>query len=116
MTTNITTLDRLGYREIGMLADLLKAYADNPNDCGLGDGVNWEYNPNYDNILLIDEDYNVAMMNDENKLAKWYACGECGHEGFHDTFTNLPEHPTLDGVVSPETDELCPECSQIAEL
>ena len=93
---NTQDLSKLGYREIDQLGDLLKAYADNPNDCGLGDGVKWEYNPNSDNLFLVDEDYNVAMMTDpyakpqKQLLAKWYSCPNCGHEGFKEDMKNDP--------------------------
>jgi hypothetical protein len=80
---NTQDLSKLGYREIDQLADLLKAYANNPNDCGLNDGVKWEYNPHSDCIFLTDEDCNVAMINPENgELEKFYKCPNCGNEGF----------------------------------
>lgn len=82
---NTDKLDKLGYREIGQLADLLNLYADqkwNSQADELGEGVNWEYNPNSDNIFLVDSDYNVAMENSEGKLENWLNCSNCGAEGF----------------------------------
>jgi len=73
-------LSKLGYREVYILADLLKEYA--KGDCDfLGDNVTWEYNPHSDNLFLIDEEYNVAMMNGD-KLEQWHNCPNCGAEGF----------------------------------
>jgi hypothetical protein len=86
---NTNDLSKLGYREIDQLADLLKAYANNPDDCGLNDGVTWEYNPNSDNLFLVDEDFNIAMFNpnsEKDGLEKFYNCPNCGHEGFKDDF------------------------------
>ena len=82
---NTQDLSKLGYREIDLLADLLKAYSDaewNSKDDELGDEVKWEYNPNSDNLFLVDEYYRVAMINDDGKLENWLNCGNCGKEGF----------------------------------
>lgn len=84
---NTNDLSKLRYREIDMLADLLKAYAN--NSTVLGDGVNWEFNPNSGNVFLVDEDYRVAMLNDDNKLAEWFSCPNCGHEGFQDDYGDV---------------------------
>jgi len=88
---NIQDLSRLGFREISQLADLLKLYAENGSDF-LGDHVTWEYNPNSDKLFLIDENFNVAMLNDETgKLEEWHNCGYCGHEGFASNFAHEPK-------------------------
>jgi hypothetical protein len=87
---NTQDLSKLGYREIGQLADILKLYSENPNDCGLSYGVKWEYNPDSDNLFLVDDDFNVAMVNDDTgKLERWHTCGNCGLEGFR---TNIKFH------------------------
>jgi len=85
---NTQDLSKLGYREINQLADLLKAYAQNPI---LNDGVKWEFNPMGDNLFLVDEDYNVAMMNGDD-LELWHYCGYCGHEGFAEEFKHEPRN------------------------
>ena len=80
---NTQDLSKLGYREIGQLAELLTAYADQSwasQDDQLGNGVKWEYNPNSDNLFLVDEDYNVAMLNDDGKLENFLTCSNCGEE------------------------------------
>ena len=81
---NTQDLSKLGYREIDQLADLLKAYADQKFESQgdhLEGGVVWEYNPTSDNLFLVDEDYNVAMLNDNGKLENFLTCGDCGIEG-----------------------------------
>jgi len=101
--TNTQDISKLGYREIDQLADLLKAYADNPNDSGLGDDVKWEYNPNSDNLFLVDSDCNVAMMTD-GKLEEFHTCSYCGHEGFAEDFREREE----DG----DKFLACPDCEE----
>lgn len=82
MNENTSDLSKLGYREIGQLAELLKEYADNGSDF-LENGVNWEYNPNSDNLFLVDEDGNVGMMNPETgKLEEFMNCERCPNESF----------------------------------
>ena len=82
---NTNDLSQLGYREIDELANLLKLYVDqsfNSKDDYIEDNVKWEYNPNSDNLFLIDDDYNVIMENENGKLENWLHCGNCGAEGF----------------------------------
>ena len=104
--TNTNDLSKLGYHEIDILSDLLKAYADqkwNSEKDELNDGVIWEYNPNFDNVFLVDEDYNVAMMNNDGKLENWLNCGNCGTEGFR-------------SEVDFEDDFTCKECHKKEEI
>ena len=79
MIENTRDLSKFGYREIRETIDLLTGYLD--NTAILDDGVAVEFNPNSGNVFLVDENYNVAMMN-RDKLEKWYNCPYCGHEGF----------------------------------
>ena len=79
---NTRDFSEMGYRELDMVGDLLKAYKGNNDETRfLGDGVKSEFNPNSGNVFLVDEDYNVAMMNGD-KLEDFFSCPECGHEGF----------------------------------
>lgn len=79
--TNVNTLEKLlVYREVDSLTNMIKAYANNPNSAGLGEGVTLEYNPNSDTLFLVDEENNVALMNGD-KLEPLYSCFNCGHEG-----------------------------------
>ena len=77
---NTQDLSKFGYIELDEAGTLLKAYADNPNVLE-GSNINVEFNPNSGNVFLVDEDYNVAMMNGDD-LELWYSCPICGHEGF----------------------------------
>ena len=40
-----------------------------------------EFNPNSGNVFLVDDDYNVWMMND-GKIEQFFSCGNCDYEGF----------------------------------
>ncbi len=70
-----------------MAGDLLKALA-NPSSktqaegYELGDGVTISMNTSSGNVFLVDEDYNVAMLNEDGKLENWVSCSYCGAEEF----------------------------------
>lgn len=89
---NTNDLSKLGYREIDIAADLLKAYATGgrmaSNNVELGDGFKIEFNPNSGNVFLVDDDYNVVMLNDSGKLENWLNCPQCGEEGFISEYGN----------------------------
>ncbi len=74
-----------GYRELNMAAKLLGAFKGPSDQSTLDVGVAVEFNPNSGNVFLVDEDYNVAMMNGD-KLEDWINCPECGHEDFDSEF------------------------------
>jgi hypothetical protein len=78
---NSQDLSKFGYRELSIAGKLLTQYAENPDIIGLGDGVVVECNFNSGNVFLVDEDYNVAMLNGDT-IEPWYYCPICGHEGF----------------------------------
>lgn len=87
----------MGYREIDMAADLLKQYADGTNAFASihdedfnKDGLQLEFNPNSGLVYLTNEDYEVLMLNDNNKLEMFLTCSNCGAEGFRSevNFTN----------------------------
>lgn len=90
-------LSKFGYREKDIAADLLKAYASGQGEF-LSDGVTVEFNPNSGNVFLVDEDYNVGMMNGD-KLEQFFSCSDCGAEGFKGDFEDDESH-TFDGAVS----------------
>lgn len=90
MTENTQDLSKFGYRELGMAGELLTAYSENPGVLD-GDEIHIEFNPNSGTVFLVDEDFNVAMMNGD-KLEQWYYCPYCGHEGFLEDMDHEPEH------------------------
>ena len=84
MTENTRDLSKFGFREYGLAGELLTALADNKFYEGnnfLTDGIALEFNPNSGEVFLVDEDCNVAMVND-GKLEQWLVCSDCGFEAF----------------------------------
>ena len=85
MTDETVTKDlgRFGYRELKMGAELLTAWSSDADqtEALTSDGLALWCNMMNGNVFLCDEDYNVAMMND-NVLEDWVTCGYCSHEDF----------------------------------
>lgn len=112
MSENTQDLSKFGFRELDIAADLLKAFA-NPSknsiadDLELSGGVQLEFNPNSGNVFLVDEDYNVAMLNDDNKLENWLNCGNCGYENWASEFTFVTGE-----LNSIDDGRKCPECKE----
>lgn len=77
---NTQDLSKFGLVELDEAGTLLKEYANNSSVLD-GSEVHVEFNPNSGNVFLVDEEYNVAMMNGDT-LELWYSCPYCGHEGF----------------------------------
>ncbi len=47
------------------------------------EGIRFAFNRNSGNVFLVNDEYQVAMINPEtDKLELWHNCGNCGHEGF----------------------------------
>ena len=84
MSDNTQDLSKFGFREIGLAADLLAAWSDNKTveDLSLYDDVHIEFNPNSGYVFLVDEEFNVVMLNGDGKLENWESCDICGNEGF----------------------------------
>lgn len=71
-----------GLRELRLAAQLLSILKTNQDrTLRLGEKVTPEFNPDSGFVFLIDEDFNVAMINGET-LEDWLMCPECGSEGF----------------------------------
>ncbi len=97
---NTQDLSKFGYRELDMVADLLKAYANDkyvaPEDKeSFGDGVKVEFNPNSGEVFLLDDDYNTLMLTDDG-LELWVNCANCGAEGFRSELPLNDENECLD--------------------
>jgi hypothetical protein len=89
---NTRDLMDFGYvelKEAGLLLSTLKT--ENDKTKFLGKNVTIEFNPNSGNVFLVDEDFNVAMMNDD-KLEDWFFCHYCGHEGFLENMEHEPKN------------------------
>ena|SRR6185503_17832692 len=86
-TQEITTtnLADFGGRERFMLIQLLQAWQNQglPEDF-YDDEVVPMLNRNSGNVFLTNSEYQVAMIDDNDKLAMWHTCSNCGHEGFYE--------------------------------
>jgi hypothetical protein len=90
---NTQDMSKFGYVERKEAGLLLSTYA-GPKDKTrrfASDGVTVEFNPNSGNVFLVDEDYNVAMMEDD-ELVDFLNCGECGHEGTPSEFSEYMDN------------------------
>lgn len=88
MEQNTQDFSKFGLIELDEAEKLLKEYANNPNVLD-GNGIKVEFNPNSGNVFLVDEDYNVAMMNGDT-LEQFYTCPQCGFEGFLEDMNHEP--------------------------
>lgn len=92
MNNNTRDIAKFGYREKEIAVKLLQAEGNSDKwegENGLTDGVAIEFNPSSGNVFLVDEDCNVAMMNDAGKLEMFVSCANCGAEGFVSEDDNL---------------------------
>lgn len=85
--SNVNDLSKFGWGGRDMAARLLSAwvehnFADEKEDDCLGDGAKLELNMDSGNVFLTDDEFNVVMFNDEEKLEKFISCPNCGAEGF----------------------------------
>ena len=63
---NTQNLADFGYRELKLSGELLSAYKTEKDKTELfGDQVRIEFNRSSDHVFLIDENYQVAMMNND---------------------------------------------------
>ena len=87
MTENTRNLADFGYRELGILRDILTAWIDGsglPDDF-YGDEVVPEFNPNSGEVFLTNSDGQVAVLAGD-ELVSFYILSNSGHEG---TFEDL---------------------------
>lgn len=77
--TNTNDLSQFGYDELEKARKLLKEYSKNKTI--LEGDVRIEFNPSSGNVFLLDENFNVCMLNND-KIERFYWCPICGHEGF----------------------------------
>lgn len=83
MNTVTTNLADFGYCERADLIRLLAAWHEQglPDDFS-DQGVHACLNKNSGYVFLTNDDYEVCLVNDDDELAMWLHCGNCGHEGF----------------------------------
>ena len=79
--TDIVTADlsKFGYRELALAGELLNAYAEYGAEF-MGDGLTLNFNANSGKVFLSDEDFNVAVVENE-RIVQFYSCSQCGNEG-----------------------------------
>jgi len=114
------TLSTMGYREIDMAADLLKQYADGTNAWMSSqdeenfnkDGIELQFNPNSGYVFLTNEDYQVLMLNDNNKLEMFLSCGNCGAEGLRSEVNFVNNSLCNNCDLMNETTHPCDECKK----
>jgi hypothetical protein len=84
-----------GYRELHMAGVLLVAFKNTQDktEYFTGEKVRIAFNANSGNVFLVDDDYNVAMMNG-HALKDWFTCPYCGHEGFKEDMRHEPKNDT----------------------
>lgn len=101
-----TDLSCFGQRELVIARDLLDTYLE--EGCAiLGPGVTLNFNTHSGCVFLCDEDYRVAMVDDEGNLREWFSCPQCGVEGFDGN--NYDQ----DGVeIKPQFEQHAGYCSQ----
>lgn len=82
MIVNTRDLAKFGHRERAIAGELLSTlFTGNDNAVLLGDvGIAVEFNLNSAMVFLVDEDGNVAVMEDD-KLVDFLSCPTCGNEG-----------------------------------
>ena len=85
MEITTTNLADFGSRERFMLIQLLQAWQNQglPDDF-YNDEVVPMMNRQSGNVFLTNSEYQVAMIDDNDKLSMWHTCHECGHEGFQE--------------------------------
>ncbi len=79
---NTRDLAKFGHRERSIAGELLTALfmvRDQTKRFG-NNGIAVEFNLGSGSVFLVDDDYNVAMM-EGDKLVDWLICPECGTEG-----------------------------------
>ncbi len=91
---NTRDLAKFGGRERAIAGELLSVlHTGNDNTKWLNNtGLAVEFNLSTGFVFLVDDDYNVALMQD-GKLVDWNSCPDCGTEG---TISDLKSMPKLD--------------------
>jgi hypothetical protein len=89
---NTRDLMDFGTRELRIAAMLLSALK-SPKDYTfrLGEKVALEFNSKSGLVFLVDDNFNVAMLNGD-RLEDWLICPQCNAEGFRDTLENKTSH------------------------
>jgi len=78
------------YRERIQVLQLLQAWdKDGLPDTFYDEGVKFAFNKNSGYVFLVNDDYQVLMLDDDDNLQEFYTSPYDGHEGFiNDLFDN----------------------------
>jgi hypothetical protein len=86
---NTRKLENFGYRELDLARELLNAMIDEGLPEGFDpDGVAIEFNPDSGYVFLVNNEFQVAMMNGDS-LELYYILPHSGEEGFRDELEEL---------------------------
>lgn len=83
----MTDLSRFGYKELEEGSKLLMAYANDQYETqedknAMYKGLQLCFNSYSGVVFLTDDDYQVLLLNDNDKLESWLNCWNCGKEKF----------------------------------
>lgn len=86
---NTRKLENFGYRELDLARELLNAMIDEGLPEGFDpDGVTIEFNPDSGYVFLVNNEFQVAMMNGDS-LEIYHNLPYSGIEGFRDELAEL---------------------------
>lgn len=114
MSDNTRDLSQFGNIEREEASKLLLAMSNRhwaSDDDELQDGVAIEFNPNSGNVFLVDDDCNVAMLNNEGELENWISCRACDNEDFRSEIT-LDENGYCEDCGTTDKPENCQKCGK----
>tara|TARA_Y100001938_G_scaffold145926_1_gene223686 strand:+ start:700 stop:1038 length:339 start_codon:yes stop_codon:yes gene_type:complete len=77
-------LTKFGYRELDIAGDLLKAIKKGLPSDFYEEGIKLGFNTYSGNVFLTNEDYQVAMVDDDGKLYSFYSSPYDGLEGSYE--------------------------------
>lgn len=100
---NTRDLSQFGMRELAIAGDLLREYSNGTCDF-LTDGVAVEFNPNSGEVFLVDEDFNVGVLQD-GSLVQFFSCPVCSEEGTAEDFADSEEHEVKFNYIDHKGDE-----------
>lgn len=102
---NTRDLMDFGRRELQLAGNLLRLFRTSKDrTLKLGTKVTPELNPDSGYVFLIDDNFNIAMVNGDY-LEDWLLCPTCAHEGFVSDFEKPEASPCCRGYAKSEFSE-----------
>jgi hypothetical protein len=84
MNNDIVTIElpiNIGFRELKHISEVLNAYVNNPYDME-ETPERIVINLSSDCAFIENEDYQMYMVNNQDRLEQWVTCDECDYEAF----------------------------------